>query len=323
MMPLDTSAAKYHAQDTMLDANALDHIRAKGREKDPEALREVARQFEALFVQQLMKNMRSANEVFGKDSYFDSDQTRFYQEMFDEQLGLHLTQGKGIGIAEAFYDQMQRAYGEKMTGDAQPEPSGTLNKPTESAPAGGEKPVSSAEPAGTGGKASVADTPASFVQQLLPNARWAAQQLGVDPQALLAQAALETGWGRHVIHDGQGQNSFNLFNIKADGRWDGESIDVATLEFRDGVAQSERADFRRYQSYAQSFSDYVNFLQSNPRYQDALRAPDTDAFIERLQDAGFATDPAYASKIRELMRSEVIQSNGSAVANAGSQRNDV
>ncbi len=126
---------------------------------------------------------------------------------------------------------------------------------------------------------------------------------------LIAQVALETGWGKHVIHDQKGNNSFNLFNLKANTGWEGGKVNIATLEYRDGIAASEKADFRKYNDYSESFSDYVKLMKNNPRYQDALEAGNnSSAYAEALQSAGYATDPLYAKKIKSLLNSDAIRS---------------
>ncbi len=139
---------------------------------------------------------------------------------------------------------------------------------------------------------------------LAPAARKAARRLGLPPEALLAQAALETGWGAHVMRRPDGASSHNLFGIKADGRWSGERVSVTTLEYKDGVALKTRADFRAYDDWADSFEDYVRFVRDNPRYRRALQATDdAGRYFEELQRAGYATDPAYARKIRRILES--------------------
>lgn len=147
------------------------------------------------------------------------------------------------------------------------------------------------------------NSPEQFVATLRPMADAAAEKLGVDSQVLIAQAALETGWGRHISRDEQGRSSYNLFNIKADRRWSGERLDVNTTEYRNGVAQAEVAAFRQYNSYQQSFDDYVAFIKSSPRYQQALeQAGNSRRYLDELQNAGYATDPRYADKIHEISR---------------------
>ncbi len=308
MIPLDTSQVRQQVQDSHLNNDGMEALRAKGRNGDPEALRDVARQFESMFVHQMLKQMRATNEVFGKDSLFSSEESKFHQEMLDQQMSLELTKGRGLGLAEMLYQQMQRAYGDKLNPQKAQEmdTSRMERQPSLSVP-----PVSTSAPV-AGGKAPLGNSPAEFVERIRPHAEQAAEQLGVAPQALIAQAALETGWGQHVIHTRRGENSHNLFNIKADQRWDGDRINVSTIEYRHGLPQVERADFRQYSNYEQSFGDYVQFLQNNPRYREALKAgTDADRYVESLQVAGYATDPAYAEKLKTLMRTEPLVTTAS------------
>lgn len=301
MMPIDASQARQHIQDSHLNNDGMEALRARGRDGDPEALREVARQFESMFVHQMLKQMRSTNEVFGQDSYFSSEETKFHEEMLDQQMSLELTQGRGIGLAEMLYQQMQSAYGAYLPQQRDPNAADDdwVREPSAQSAPSGEVGARADQPVNLG------STPDEFVGALAPHAQRAAEQLGVQPQALVAQAALETGWGQHVIHDQKGNSSHNLFNIKADQRWAGERVNVSTLEYRDGLPQVERANFRQYRDVAESFSDYVDFIQNNPRYQQALQqGEDADSYVEALQAAGYATDPAYADKLKALMRSD-------------------
>ncbi len=151
------------------------------------------------------------------------------------------------------------------------------------------------------------DSPEEFVSTLLPVVEKMAVQLGVDPQVLLAQSALETGWGKHIIRNSDGSNSYNLFNIKAGSSWDGDRAQVSTLEYKNGVAQKERANFRAYGSYEESIQDYVTFLKNSPRYQQALeQASDPREYLQQLQSAGYATDPRYADKITEIFENRIL-----------------
>lgn len=158
-------------------------------------------------------------------------------------------------------------------------------------------------------KNSVADSQEEFIAAVKPYAEKAAAELNINCDVLLAQAALETGWGKHLIHDDQGNNSFNLFNIKASSNWEGKSVGINSLEYNNGVARKERSDFRQYDNYVQSFSDYVSLLKNNPRYEQALAAgSDSGEYAEELQKAGYATDPSYADKIKSIMQSDCIRS---------------
>jgi len=143
----------------------------------------------------------------------------------------------------------------------------------------------------------------AFVATMLPMAEQAAKRIGIDPRYLVAQAALETGWGKSVMRNSDGSSSHNLFGIKASGNWQGDSARAITSEFRDGQFVKETAAFRSYDSYQDSFHDLVSLLQNNSRYQDAVKAADKpEQFVQELQKAGYATDPNYASKISQIAR---------------------
>src|SRR3569832_1733952 len=157
-----------------------------------------------------------------------------------------------------------------------------------------------------------------FVAAMWPAAQASARELGVDPRVLIAQAALETGWGRAVMQHGDGRSSHNLFGIKADNNWSGASVNVATLEYRDGLAAKERANFRSYDSYEQSFADYVDFIKSQPRYREALaHGGDARRYLSELQSAGYATDPRYADKIGSILQGEVLSGRSSDLTGSG------
>ncbi|HSC66940.1 MAG TPA: flagellar assembly peptidoglycan hydrolase FlgJ [Cellvibrio sp.] len=370
MLPIDTGIKAPQVQDSYLDPNSLNSVKAMGRDRDPQALKEVAKKFEAMFVQQMLKTMRDANEVFGEGNYFDSQTTDFHRDMLDQQMVLNLTSGRGIGIADHFYKQMLQNYGGGMKKpdaiESATAPDGTLAqaveyRKTKDAPAdnlsvdsdaldswindfvrmsdnsrmqsifseagdaeqsnGAQLPpaynyamvpglLNKPQPlvSRVGQKASISSTQENFVMLLKPHAEKAAAELQINPDVLIAQVALETGWGKHVIHDKQGDNSFNLFNIKAGGQWQGDKVNVSTLEYRDGIAANEKADFRKYADYSESFSDYVRMMKNNPRYQRALEAgTDSAAYAEALQSAGYATDPAYAKKIKQLLNSDLLK----------------
>ena len=160
----------------------------------------------------------------------------------------------------------------------------------------------------------VFDSPQAFVESLTPLASQIGASMGVDHKALIAQAALETGWGKHISQDSSGKSSFNLFNIKADHRWSGDTVTVSTLEYRDGVAVREKASFRAYGSYEESFKDYLQFISESPRYQQALQRGDNGhEYAKALQVAGYATDPAYADKISNILVSDTLSKQGNAL----------
>ncbi|AHZ72201.1 MAG: flagellar assembly peptidoglycan hydrolase FlgJ [Pseudomonas sp.] len=152
-----------------------------------------------------------------------------------------------------------------------------------------------------------------FVNTMLPMAKEAADRIGVDPRYLVAQAALETGWGKSVMRAQDGSSSHNLFGIKASSSWKGESARAITSEFRNGEMVKETAEFRSYDSYKDSFHDLVTLLQTNNRYQDVLKSADNpEQFVRELQKAGYATDPAYASKISQIAKQMTSYQNYAA-----------
>lgn len=258
------------------DPQGLTALRNDAKAQDPSALKEAARQFESLFTQMLLKSMREANQSFG-DSMFESEQTEFYQGMFDDQMAVHLAQGKGLGLADMLVRQLR----------------GTV-------PDQGTVPISQAE---KGNAPETRNVPVSvskqdFIREMLPHAEAAARELGVDPHALLAQAALETGWGKSVPSNAAGASSFNLFGIKTGSAWSGAAVNVPTLEFEDGVAVRKVERFRAYESPADSFRDYARLIGGNARYENAVgTGDDVVAFASALQQGGYATDPNYARKL--------------------------
>ncbi|MCC2658579.1 MAG: flgJ [Panacagrimonas sp.] len=289
------------------DLGALASLRASARANDPECVRKAAQQFEALFTQQLLKSARAAN--LG-DDVLGGGQTEFYQDLFDQQMALHLSSGKGMGLAEVLVRQMVGGGNEAANGavtgrdftDYQPVSAIAREM---SAARGARIDAAGAPSAAAAGDAR------TFVDQIKPHAERAARALGVPAEAIVAQAALETGWGRHVPRHADGRPSFNFFGIKADASWDGARLNKATHEHLGGRMQSVSADFRSYGSIGEAFDDYARFLQSNPRYADALReGADGEGFVRGLQDAGYATDPAYASKLLKLMGGATISRTG-------------
>ncbi|MDB5967588.1 MAG: Flagellar protein FlgJ [Hydrocarboniphaga sp.] len=272
-----------------LDLGQLQSLRASVRADDSTALKKSAQQFEALFTQMMLKSMRDA---LPGDSTM-GEQGDFYQGMYDQQLSLSLSSGKGMGLADLLVQQLTQARSAVATA----EPVGSDFSPT-------PPPVQSVGLKPDPQAASTADWPPvdaqDFIDKIRPHAEKAAQALGVPARAIMAQAALETGWGKHMSRDSDGSASYNLFGIKANKSWSGDSVQTSTQEYRRGSFGSEQAAFRSYDSLADSFDDYVSFLKDNPRYLQALRADTVQGFAQGLQKAGYATDPGYAGKIVDV-----------------------
>lgn len=283
-LPNDTSQQFY------TDFSGLTALRREAHQ-DPQAnLRKVARQFESLYLKIMLKSMREAS--LG-DPLFDSNSSDIYRDMFDNQIALQMSDHGGIGLADMLVRQLQQQVPAKPASISQ----------SDLPPAPVEAPAPQAAlPARF-------STQEQFITHIWPLAEAAGQKLGVAPQAIMAQAALETGWGKHISQSTAGVSSHNLFNIKADARWQGPTVTVDTLEYDNGVARRQKAVFRAYDSYADSVRDYVDFLQSNPRYQQALHESDSaEDFAHNLHQAGYATDPAYARKLIDIMQREVTGS---------------
>lgn len=290
------------------DIAGLDKLRQEAQQDDKAALQKVAKQFEGMFMQMLFKSMRQANEAFESDSPFNSNSTKTYRQMFDQQLATDLSGSGSLGLAELIVQQLDPRGSNVMPASAlrtQGVPAAKSvdaayeSQPSASTEASASVKSSTAAPRRVSGF----DSPQSFVDSLMPYAKKAAQALGGSPLVMLAQAALETGWGQKVISKSSGESSHNLFNIKADSRWQGEQASVKTLEYKDGVAVKQQAKFRAYDDYAASFSDYADFLQNSSRYQGALQNISNPArFLHSLQEAGYATDPNYSKKILGVLQ---------------------
>ena len=256
------------------DVQGLNTLRTQARAQDPEALRSTAKQFETIFTKMMLQSMRDAR--LGED-IFGSSAGDMYQSMFDDQIALEMSQGKGIGIAEMLLEQLKRGGSPSL-----PTTQGVSSTPIN---------TSSAKPGSR----------EAFLESILPAARQAAETLGVSTKAVLAQAALETGWGRAVPRAADGRSSHNLFGIKANERWSGPRVDQLTTEFVNGTPQRQVESFRAYSSPAESIADHARLLARSPRYA-AVRGTGDDiaAYGAALQQGGYATDPQYAKKLEAV-----------------------
>ncbi|MDD1792474.1 flagellar assembly peptidoglycan hydrolase FlgJ [Enterovibrio sp. ZSDZ42] len=311
------------------DISRLDILRQKAAsgEQSDDAMRAAAEQFEALFTQMLFKSMRQANEAFESD-LVDNRTSKFYEQMADEQLSSALSREGSLGLADLIVQQFKGSQGsepmdagENTASDriqlgqvppialplaeknptAQPEDTfNLLDRPTEEALIPSPHLLAQRNAAPKVVENKPFETPDEFVERLTPYAQKAARALGTDPAILIAQAALETGWGKKVIANARG-SSHNLFNIKADPRWEGSKVATQTLEFHNDIPVQEIASFRAYSSYEDSFNDYVRFLNKNPRYSTALQSTEKpESFIRGLHQAGYATDPQYSDKVMSV-----------------------
>lgn len=254
------------------DFNGLNGLKQGAKADEPTAIRAAAQQFESLFTHMMLKSMREAKLAQGLGESQESD---LYQDMYDQQLSLKMAQGKGIGLADMLVQQLTRNAASKAAASASPTASS----------AAGAAPSSVAR--------------ISFVNSIEPYAEQAAVQLGVSSDTLIAQAALETGWGQHIPATSTGGSSFNLFGIKAGGTWSGDAVSAPTTEYNQGNPSSVTQPFRAYSSVQQGVNDYVTLLQRGSHYSSALgTGDDVSAFAGALARGGYATDPAYAQKLQ-------------------------
>lgn len=337
------SASESTAQ-LSIQSSELDQLRSQAARSPEKALKGAAQQFEALFLNTLLKSMRDANSG---DGLFDSEQTKLYTSMLDQQFAQTLSK-RGIGLAEMMVKQLgQQAESASDTSNSTiapalseppakpPQVSSSLeprrldlalnsgspaasptpsNSPTKSeakyAPA--VVAASAQEPDGfklAMGKDS-ASSPREFVERLAPHAREVAAELGIPEKFLIGHAALESGWGRREPRFADGSSSHNLFGIKADRSWTGPVVEITTTEYVNGRREIVKDQFRAYASYADSLRDYAEFLRSNPRYAHVLDGQrDALGFARGLQSAGYATDPRYAEKLAGVINGPTMRAS--------------
>ncbi|SFN70678.1 flagellar assembly peptidoglycan hydrolase FlgJ [Nitrosospira briensis] len=323
--------------------NELRIVRGAGNKTDQAALEAAAKQFEALFMNMMLKSMRDATP---KDSLVDSEQSRLYISMLDQQLSQSMS-SNGIGLADIMIRQLRHGVPgleeEAQAPDtAFPGQSPLLKTPSvaplqvdayrqQRAPvlgSGASEPEASRSeipalqqlPASPGPSAPAGTAPLQpgaqtqpqqsqvieFQARLMPYAQQASQTTGIPARFMLGQAALESGWGKREIRGADGTPSHNLFGVKAGGNWKGPVVETVTTEYIDGIAHKSVEKFRAYPSYADAFRDYANLLSSNPRYAELMarvaKGLDAEGFAQGLQQAGYATDPDYASKLNRIIR---------------------
>lgn len=314
------------------DVKGTQDLREKFQ-KDPKAgLQAAAQQFESMFLQMVMKSMRDATP---QDGLFNSDQSRFYTSMLDQQLAQNMASGRGVGFAKLIEQQLGRtlqagdglpkAPGENDMGGkaAMPPANGAGNALPLSASDGRHLPAGpSLGPAGaslssrataalaayaSNGGSSASSSAKDFVSRVWPHAVEASRSTGIPPQFLVAHAALESGWGKHEPRSADGSPTFNLFGVKAGKSWNGGAVDVPTTEYVDGQRQKVTDKFRSYGSYAEAFRDYANLLRNNPKYGNVVGSQDGTEFAKRLQQAGYATDPSYADKLARIINGPTLR----------------
>ena len=285
---------------TISDARALAALR-NGAARDPKAaIKETAKQFETLFMQQLLKGMRDAQAAMSSDMLTNQG-TQMGNEMLDAEYAKKMSGAPG-GLADVIARQLERQMGNVTPPVAAPAGRTPTSAPT-NAPTGTP---GSATPAIGLQSSNATHRQLDFVQRHTDAAREAEAQTGIPASFMVAQAAHESGWGQREIKNADGSTSFNVFGIKASPGWTGRVAEVTTTEFIDGAARKVTAKFRAYSSYEDSFNDYAKLMKDSPRYSRVMADASTGAvgaagFAQGLQRAGYATDPGYADKLTRVI----------------------
>ncbi|WP_039058072.1 flagellar assembly peptidoglycan hydrolase FlgJ [Enterobacter sp. Bisph1] len=296
------------------DAQSLNELKSQTRQDPGANLRPVARQMEGMFVQMMLKSMR---EALPKDGIFSSDSTRLYTSMYDQQIAQQMTAGKGLGLADMMVKQ--------MAGDQTPvDPADQMQQvpmklPLETVTSYQNQALTQLVRKAMPKAPDDSDEPLTgdskdFLAQLSLPARLASQQSGVPHHLILAQAALESGWGQRQIPRENGEPSFNIFGVKATPGWKGPTTEITTTEYENGEAVKVKAKFRVYSSYLEALSDYVGMLTRNKRYAAVTTAATAEQGAQALQNAGYATDPHYARKLTSMIQQ--LKSMGEKVSKA-------
>jgi len=275
------------------DSRSLNDLKREASTDPKGKALQVAKQVEGMFVQMMMKSMR---EALPQDGIFSNESTKMFTSMYDQQIAQEIGK-RGLGMADLIVKQMQPA-------QAPDERAGTVPMPLDegfiySAAASSqlEQMVRKAVPRLPVSPASLPGDSNEFIAQLAQPAKVASQQSGIPHHLILAQAALESGWGQRQILTRDSKPSYNVFGIKASGDWKGETTDIMTTEYEGGAAKKVRASFRVYGSYFEALSDYVKLISGNPRYAAVPSAPSAEQGARALQAAGYASDPKYAQKL--------------------------
>jgi flagellar protein FlgJ len=288
-----------------IDVQALGALRAQAKTSPDAALVKVASQFEALFMQMMLKSMR---DTVSQDGMFDNEATRTYMSMLDQQLATSMSGKSGIGLSDVLVKQLRAAGGLSPAGVAGGADGGTFPAPAgpdSQAPVNPFSPLEGYSTPDAGVPLKQPGAPAhvhGFIDRIGEHALVASRQTGVPARFIAAQAALESNWGRNEIRGADGASSHNLFGIKATSGWSGRTVEVQTTEYVNGTAGKTSEKFRAYGSDSEAFMDYARLLKS--RYKEAIAAgSDPVQFAQGLQRAGYATDPNYAEKIARVIQS--------------------
>ncbi|WP_407927391.1 flagellar assembly peptidoglycan hydrolase FlgJ [Legionella saoudiensis] len=281
------------------DFSALADLKAKAVTDAKGAAPEVARQFEGIFIQSMLKSMRMGQHFLDDSSPFRGKNRETFEDMLDAQYASNIAGSRGIGVAT----MLTRQLGEVTNTPAQATNATPPMMPTAASAMQG---VTSKQPVSSDAN-KPAPTVDDFVQSIWPKAKEAAALIGLDPKILIAQAALETGWGKFIAKDADGTSSNNLFNIKSGANSSYDSVNVKTTEYIADTPIKMSASFRKYSSIEQGFDDYISLIQQDGRYQGALAsAANPENYVRELHKAGYATDPEYSTKILSIYHGDEL-----------------
>jgi flagellar protein FlgJ len=284
-----------------IDSQSLNKLRLQAKQSPDQALKAAAQQFETVFLNMMLKSMREATPQEGA---FDSEQTKMFTGMLDQQLAQSMSASRGVGLADVMVKQLSRNQSPVPSAESRvpnpqyPVPSTESRVPNPQCRVlSAESRVAGADDSALSTRYSVLGVKQSFVDKMRIPAEQASRSTGIPAHLILGQAALESGWGKREIKMADGSDSHNLFGIKAGKDWNGKVAEVTTTEYHNGVASKQVERFRAYDSYAESFQDYARLLSDNPRYDGVMGQGDAKGFAQALQQAGYATDPHYAEKL--------------------------
>lgn len=287
------------------DFKGLSDLKVLAKQDAKEALPAVAKQFEGIFLQSMLKSMRMGQHFLDESSPFNGKNQATFQDMLDGQYASNIAGSKGIGLADMLAKQLTRTLPDAPASTVPPTQTTLVSAPAKDA-------VSERVATNTPVNAATDDSkPGSgideFVKSIWPLAKQAASVIGLDPKILMAQAALETGWGKSVAKDADGTSSNNLFNIKTGNSQTHDSVKIKTTEYIANTPIKMNASFRKYPSVEHSFNDYISLIKGSDRYQSALaNAGNPDAYVHELNKAGYATDPKYGSKILSIYHGDEL-----------------
>jgi len=294
MTPITDSSDKSLA----IDSRSLGNLKMSVKDNSPESIKSAAKQFEALFMNMMLKSMRQAG---GQNGPFDSEQTRTFTSMLDQQLTQNMS-NRGIGLADALVKQLTNNAMNQALGNSDESSSVSSNLRGINS----YKDTLKLEPQSVSTTKSAISTPnhvKEFQEKLEAHAEEASRATGIPAKFMLGQAALETGWGKKQIKTVDGSESHNVFGVKANSSWKGKTVNALTTEYVNGVAQRKVETFKAYDSYAEAFKDYANLLTKNPRYGNVIaNSKDASSFAYGMQKAGYATDPQYANKLSKIIK---------------------